>query len=246
MKAEYCVDYLSYKWKAEDLIQTYRENCKSMSHKQDKYEEHNLQRLQNALWRQMARKCTTKLSQSNELIHPSSVSWQKESDITWLYGPIYIVQNETQIHPVPVSHLQGIKPVLKKNTTPVQHVRLPICSDEKMQYYTSSSDSSYVSSRNNSFSSVSTSSKVGVHFNPEIIEIEYQPENPISTTPQLEEEDECDELWSSLLVYLQHHHSGLNLVILLFKSFFSITSTWLFYQRLSRWVFEKQKNKRFL
>ncbi len=42
MKAEYCVDYLSYKWKTDDLIETYRETRKHSivnKLKQDKHEE---------------------------------------------------------------------------------------------------------------------------------------------------------------------------------------------------------------
>ncbi|KAI9250608.1 hypothetical protein BY458DRAFT_536268 [Sporodiniella umbellata] len=250
MKAEYCVDYLSYKWKADDLIQTFRESHKPLIHihPKDKCEEQKSKRLQNALWRQMARSCTATLGQTNELVNPSSVSWQKDSDITWLYGPIYTLQkNETQTHvAITVSHLEGIKPVLKKNTTFVPPRRLPTCSDEKNESC-AESDSSYVSSRNNSFSSVSTTgTKLGVHFNPEIIEIEYQPERPIVHIPDKEEEEEEDKLWPSLITYLERRHSGLLLAVLLIKSVCSVTSTSSIYQRLSCWLFGKQKNKRYL
>lgn len=78
MKAEYCVDYLSYKWNTDDLIQTYRETRKysiicKLNH--DKHEDYKHKRLQNALWREMARNCTSNLSQPNKLVDPSSVSW---------------------------------------------------------------------------------------------------------------------------------------------------------------------------
>ncbi|RUS32629.1 hypothetical protein BC938DRAFT_474839 [Jimgerdemannia flammicorona] len=37
-------------------------------------EEYRLQRLENALWRQMARNCTDKLGKANRLINPSEVN----------------------------------------------------------------------------------------------------------------------------------------------------------------------------
>lgn len=93
MKASYCVDYLSYQWNSDDLIQTYRETRKQRQmyivdnitsttslltkneKKLKKSEQYKLQRYQNALWRSMARNCTNQLSQSNKLIDPSTVSW---------------------------------------------------------------------------------------------------------------------------------------------------------------------------
>lgn len=81
--AGYCVDYLSYKWETDDLIQTYRETRKKSTDSIDnKHDEYKLKRLQNALWREMARKCTSNLSHPNKLVDPSSMCWQKESDIT--------------------------------------------------------------------------------------------------------------------------------------------------------------------
>lgn len=77
--------------------------------------------------------------------------------------------------------LQGLKPVLKKQSNVTQ----PTCSDP-MYYFdpwsgsTTPSTSTSRSGRS-SFSSISSSkSNIGVHFNPEIIEIEYQPEYPVS------------------------------------------------------------------
>jgi hypothetical protein len=90
MTAEYCVDYLSYKWtSSDDLVQTFietRKQCKSiiddepssLSKKERKRadsENYKLLRFQNALWREMARNCTNKLSKQNRLIDPASVSW---------------------------------------------------------------------------------------------------------------------------------------------------------------------------
>ncbi|CEG66305.1 hypothetical protein RMATCC62417_02908 [Rhizopus microsporus] len=174
--------------------------------------------------------------------------------ILGLYGPIYT--NETQTYSVPASdHLQGIKPVLKKHSTMiVQPTALPTCSDDTMLELFDYYSSSFTTTRNNSFSSISSSStatstshstKVGVSFNPEIIEIEYQPEYPVSPLLQSEDEEESnkeeeDDVWSSLLLYVQRNHSAVNIFILLFKSFVSITTTWLLYQRLSKWTTKKK------
>jgi hypothetical protein len=107
---------------------------------------------------------------------------------------------------------QGLKPVLKKNKSVTQQLKIPqkqhmlsTCSDDAslLLFYStivtdiqqqqhdflssggSSVTTSASSSTRSSFSSVSSSSsggtsKIGVHFNPEIIEIEYQPEYPVS------------------------------------------------------------------
>ncbi|EIE75630.1 hypothetical protein G6F46_011052 [Rhizopus delemar] len=243
MKAEYCVDYLSYKWKTDDLIETYRETRKHSivnKLKQDKHEEYKLKRLQNALWREMARNCTSNLSQSNLLIDPSLMSWQKESDITWLYGPIY-TNTKTQVY-VPTSHLEGVKPVLKRqNTAIVQHSPLPTYSDDlfMVDYHHLSNNTTLVSSRNNSFSSISTTTtnQKAVYFNPEIIEIEYQPEYPVTPTsfPLMEEHE--DIVWLPLLEYVKNNISTLQLFILLFKSFISFTTGYILY----RWVIKKKK-----
>ncbi|CAO3668461.1 unnamed protein product [Rhizopus stolonifer] len=238
MMAGYCVDYLSYKWEADDLIQTYRETRKQSADSIDnKHDEYKLKRLQNALWREMARKCTPNLSYPNKLVDPSSMCWQKESDITWLYGPIYTI-TQTQISRPP-NPLYGVKPVLKKQYPFVQPCLEDIWS---LRYHSTST--SLTSSRSSSFSSISTSStnsstsngsssnsssssstiKTGVHFNPEIIEIEYQPEYPVSPTsfPFLEEDASTLYLFLSLIKTL------------------TLSTVWLLYQRF----YAGEKNKK--
>lgn len=85
MKAGYCVDYLSHEWLNKgDLIETYKETVKEYqknhrsrfdktNKKHNKSDHYKLIRYKNALWRSMSTK---------KLIDPSTVSWQKESDIT--------------------------------------------------------------------------------------------------------------------------------------------------------------------
>jgi hypothetical protein len=97
MKACVCVDYLSHDWSSTDLIQAYRELQRQKSktifriithtgttkEKKKLNIERNRQiRYENALWRQMSRSCTRHLGYSNQMIHPSTVNWQKESDVT--------------------------------------------------------------------------------------------------------------------------------------------------------------------
>lgn len=146
-----------------------------------------------------------------------------------LYGPIY-TNTKTQVY-VPTSHLEGVKPVLKRqNTSIVQHSPLPTYSDDLfMVDYHSSNNTTLVSSRNNSFSSISTTTtnQKAVYFNPEIIEIEYQPEYPVTPTsfPLMEEHE--DIVWLPLLEYVKNNISTLQLFILLFKSFISFTTDYI-------------------
>jgi hypothetical protein len=105
MKACVCVDYLSHEWSSIDLIQAYRELQRQKSkimfriithtgtekeRKKLNIERNRQVRYQNALWRQMSRSCTKNLSCSNQMIHPSTVNWQKESDVTCKCSVVYI------------------------------------------------------------------------------------------------------------------------------------------------------------
>lgn len=92
MKACVCVDYLSHEWSSTDLIQAHRELQRQKSKtqfniitkqqtgtskelKKLSIERNKQIRYQNAIWRQMARSCTKRLSYPNQMIHPSSVNW---------------------------------------------------------------------------------------------------------------------------------------------------------------------------
>ncbi|KAI8095067.1 uncharacterized protein B0P05DRAFT_524569 [Gilbertella persicaria] len=227
MTAEHCVDYLSYQWSCDDLILTWRQMNKYHVSKDENFERNKSIRLQNALWRSMAKSCVKNLGKYNQLIDPSTVCWQKESDITWLYGPMYTNScNEMEKLHYYSSALQGLKPVLKKHCNVTQIV--PNCSDPILSYFDSfvlndihtpmlyssrssrfSSFSSIASSSSNSSVNLNHKSSVGVHFNPEIIEIEYQPEYPVSSSPHLqdklrfmeddEEDDTIDLFWTFLV-----------------------------------------------
>lgn len=71
------VDYLSHQWDVADISKSWRYiilRRKNVA---------NAARLENASWRTWAqRRCNLKT------ISPEEVNWSKESDVTWLYGPI--------------------------------------------------------------------------------------------------------------------------------------------------------------
>lgn len=107
------------------------------------------------------------------------------------------------------SSLQVLKPVLKSKSNVTQAVLvLPSYSDPEEVEVEECYHSTRSYSRNASFSSSSSSS---VHFNPEIIEIEYQPEYPVSFN-HYQEQEEDDILWSLVIQFiasLNHQFSSL-------------------------------------
>ncbi|KAI8063805.1 hypothetical protein BC940DRAFT_306892 [Gongronella butleri] len=227
MTANICVDYLAHDWTSTDIIQANQEIKKQLHQIKSKQfhatsakersglqiEHDRLIRFQNALWRQMARLCTSKLGRANPMVHPSSVNWQKESDITWLYGPFYTnkaSQHHEHIMLPPTPPPEGIKPVLKRQPMP----------SLQQQRHLWSKASSQPGSRSNSCSSASSTSSAAstcssVRFSPEIERVEYLPESPVHTTTRHhhlsqhlfhddlwsddDEDDEDDVLWSMVL-----------------------------------------------
>jgi len=80
-----CVDYLSHEWTQEDDIWT---SWKVMS--KQKKELSNGIRLENASWRTWA-----KQKYNLKTVNPKKLNWLKESDVTWLYGPLHTSNIET-------------------------------------------------------------------------------------------------------------------------------------------------------
>lgn len=76
-----CVDYLSHDWKKEDDIWTSWKAMKTMSKKK---EFSNGVRLENASWRTWA-----KQKYKLKTVNPEKLNWLKDSDVTWLYGPLH-------------------------------------------------------------------------------------------------------------------------------------------------------------
>ncbi|CUM57057.1 uncharacterized protein AC631_05218 [Debaryomyces fabryi] len=71
------VDYLSHQWDVSDISKSWRYVI------QKRKDVANSARLENASWRTWAQR------RSNlKTINPEVVNWSKDSDVTWLYGPI--------------------------------------------------------------------------------------------------------------------------------------------------------------
>ncbi|KAI9301628.1 hypothetical protein BJ944DRAFT_1486 [Cunninghamella echinulata] len=77
---EVCVDYLSYKFDEMDLAASWRVMTKQ------KKDIVNGIRLENASWRTWA-----KQRSHLKTISPETLNWLKDSDVTWLYGPLHTV-----------------------------------------------------------------------------------------------------------------------------------------------------------
>jgi len=119
------VDYLSHNWEEEDVWRSWRNMTRQ------KNEIANGIRLENASWR-------TWWKQRNKLktVTPETLNWLKDSDVTWLYGPLHTAVDWTpppKSKPVPMSvddkksvsahdrldlnvGSSGMKPILKHRT----------------------------------------------------------------------------------------------------------------------------------
>lgn len=78
------VDYFSYDWNKEEIAGSWRY---VVTRKQDLA---NSARLENASWRMW-----TKSMYNLKTVPPSTVNWLKEYDVTWLYGPLYHTEHES-------------------------------------------------------------------------------------------------------------------------------------------------------
>ncbi|CAH2355480.1 resistance to glucose repression protein 1 [[Candida] railenensis] len=119
------VDYLSHQWDVSDISKSWRYIIQKRRDVADSA------RLENASWRTWAQR------RSNlKTISPEAVNWSKESDVTWLYGPI-LKDDEHHSHDddldshkrvttatsavagdisLPSSKKRGPKPILKRRT----------------------------------------------------------------------------------------------------------------------------------
>lgn len=64
MKEDHCVDYLSYEWDFDDLMETYKKSCCK-----SEYSRVEQMRFKNALWRSMS------IKSKKDLIDPSTIHW---------------------------------------------------------------------------------------------------------------------------------------------------------------------------
>ncbi|ORZ00707.1 hypothetical protein BCR43DRAFT_485663 [Syncephalastrum racemosum] len=76
----------------------------------------------------MARICTDKLSRFNAVVDPSMVDWQKESDITWLYGPLYVDETQQQHTPPSMSTSSSTTSTSSSSSSQQQNVSHPATS----------------------------------------------------------------------------------------------------------------------
>ncbi|KAI9311269.1 hypothetical protein BX666DRAFT_1881928 [Dichotomocladium elegans] len=228
MKANVHVDYLSHKWTAHDVIRANIQTRKQIRAVMSKLsadpasrvlrlEHQRLVRFQNALWRQMARTCTGQLGRDNPLIDPSSVDWQKESDITWLYGPLY-TDDDDDSPPSRATYDRplGLKPALKKSSTSLYEHR---SIDDRIPSFSSIASSattaSSISQPPTPIASISSAAAHnGVRFSPEsTIRVQYFiPESPVKESLGVEgwnpywspmddedEDNEDDDLWEFMV-----------------------------------------------
>ncbi|KAK0529554.1 protein phosphatase regulator [Tilletia horrida] len=101
-----CVDYLSHNWaRDEDVWNSWKAMTKS------KNEIANGVRLENASWR-------TWMKQMRKLktVSPETLNWLKDSDVTWLYGPLH--QGQVEAVPAPKVASTAERLDLVENTRP--------------------------------------------------------------------------------------------------------------------------------
>ncbi|KAM5446226.1 protein phosphatase regulator [Microsporum audouinii] len=77
------VDYLSHPWREEDVWSSWR----YISARRDEYESGH--RLENAAWRSWAR-----IRFDLGSFPAEALNWQKDIDVTWLYGPLQVLGDE--------------------------------------------------------------------------------------------------------------------------------------------------------
>ncbi|KAF9565885.1 hypothetical protein CPC08DRAFT_604178, partial [Agrocybe pediades] len=106
------VDYLSHDWQEEDVWRSWRNMTKQ------KNEIANGVRLENASWR-------TWWKQRNKLktISPETLNWLKDSDVTWLYGPLH-----TAVEWTPVPKPMPVPDSVEASTPASAHDRLDLVS----------------------------------------------------------------------------------------------------------------------
>ncbi|SCU80386.1 LADA_0B07074g1_1 [Lachancea dasiensis] len=75
------VDYLSHQWKESEISQSWKYII--LKKKKQNEDLVNAARLENASWRTWA-----KARNNLRTVSPEVVNWSKDSDVTWLYGPV--------------------------------------------------------------------------------------------------------------------------------------------------------------
>ncbi|KAK0548583.1 protein phosphatase regulator [Tilletia horrida] len=156
-----CVDYLSHNWaRDEDVWNSWKAMTKS------KNEIANGVRLENASWR-------TWMKQMRNLktVSPETLNWLKDSDVTWLYGPLHQGQVEAVPPPKIASttdrlDLESSRPALKSGVNSTSARSLPktaaLASDNKQQQQQQQQQQSQLQSKQQGTDSTSTTASTVV------------------------------------------------------------------------------------
>ncbi|KXL51020.1 hypothetical protein M433DRAFT_7125 [Acidomyces richmondensis BFW] len=95
------VDYLSHNWREEDIWSSWRH----IVSQRRVYGQRS--RLENASWRTWA-----KSKYQLRTVSPETLNWLKESDVTWLYGPL----KPAESHPITANRSEPISQLSKTNS----------------------------------------------------------------------------------------------------------------------------------
>ncbi|TFK83123.1 hypothetical protein K466DRAFT_655387 [Polyporus arcularius HHB13444] len=130
LQAENSVDYLSHNWRDEDMWRSWR----SMTRQKNI---HNGLRLQNASWR-----AWWKLMNGLKTVDPELINWIKDSDVTWLHGPLHIghdwnhySQRKTQILLHREASIVALPGPHDTSTTPSYAPRKSILKSRRMKQF---------------------------------------------------------------------------------------------------------------
>jgi hypothetical protein len=223
MKANFSIDYLSHEWHSSDTIQAYREIQNQISKvsfdtitkkhtfkdlKKITNERNQLIRYQNAIWRQMTKTCTKHLGTNNTMIHPSTVNWQKESDITWLYGPLYLPLSLGYTDDIYSTSRIADDKLLPPTFTRSECIRALFKLSNSKRYWSKCVSESGKQTR-----------RLSVRFDPDITKLEYLPDSPVNESiPPMdldqEDEDNEDEEFFKAIMYIGQYIKQLLLATL--------------------------------
>ncbi|EME87314.1 uncharacterized protein MYCFIDRAFT_85630 [Pseudocercospora fijiensis CIRAD86] len=96
------VDFLSHEWREEDIWSSWRN---IVSQRKTVYGERS--RLENASWRTWA-----KAKFDLRTVSPEQLNWLKESDVTWLYGPLKLAPSNSFINKKPILKKRSVSEVM--------------------------------------------------------------------------------------------------------------------------------------
>lgn len=156
------VDFLSHEWREEDIWSSWRN---IVSQRKTVYGERS--RLENASWRTWAK---TKFDLRT--VSPERLNWLKESDVTWLYGPLKVAAS------YPITHRTGSHSAsyLSKNNSFIN--KKPILKKRSMSEVMLQKSLSTSSLVKQAAASVQSQGRQWRRSGPEVIDSKLQSETP--------------------------------------------------------------------